>query len=255
MFEALIASGAVALCSLTGVLLFRDASHVRGTHRVILPLAVGVFLGIVFLELIPETLTASPAYGTSAVLFGFFTFYFVAHLLTTYHHHHEHSADCARDPLHCPIGTNARMLMVGDSIHNVADGVIIASAFLLDPTSGIVVTIGIILHELPQEIAEFGVLIAAGYTRSYALLLNLLSASSIFIGAVIAFLFVSYATEYLWLLTGFAAGNLLYIATSDLIPELRSSHRDHFYLTFLATLAGVALITLTLFFSHEFVGA
>lgn len=252
MLYALIASLAVALVSLTGILLFRDTRHIRGTHRFILPLAVGVFLGIVFFELIPETLEAAPGFGTYAVLSGFFVFYLVGHIMTTYHHQHEHHVDCDEDPLHCPAGRSARMLLFGDAVHNIADGVIIASAFLIDPAIGVVVTIGVALHEVPQEIAEFGVLIAAGYTRTRALVLNFLSATSVFIGTIAALLFASHAGDYLWLLTGFAAGNLLYIATSDLIPELRSSHKGHFYTTFMTTLTGVALIAGALFVSHGY---
>lgn len=254
MFESLVASAVVAACSAVGVLFFRKSGHLRGTHRFMLPLAVGVFLGIVFFELIPETLEAS-AFGPAAVLAGFFFFYLVGHLLTTHHQYHEHDGNCASDPAHCPAGASARMLLAGDAIHNVADGIIITSAFLLDPTLGLIITAGVILHELPQEVAEFGVLISAGYTRSRAVALNLLSASSVFIGALFTIAFASFTNEYIWLLTGFAAGNLLYIATGDLIPELRSSHRHHFYQTFFVTLLGVALIAVALTLSHSLFGA
>lgn len=245
MTSALIASLIVALCSLTGILFFRNSGKIAGAHRFILPFAIGVFMGIVFLELVPETLAGSPEYGAFAILFGFFAFYFIAHLLTTYHHHHhDHSDGC--------VSNGARMLLVGDAIHNIADGVVITTAFLIDPALGVVTTIGVILHEIPQEIAEFGVLIQSGYSRSRALFLNFISATSVVVGAIAALLFVSHIEGYLWVLTGIAAGNLLYIATSDLIPELRHSHRNHFYTIFLSALLGLALITLSIFFAHEY---
>jgi len=241
----LIASIIVASCSLVGILFFRNSGRLSGAHRFILPLAVGVFLGIVFFELVPETLEGSPSFGPLAILAGFFTFYYIAHLLTTYHHHHHDHQDG------CTSG-GARMLLIGDAIHNVADGVVITSAFLIDPILGIVTTIGVILHELPQEIAEFGVLIASGYSRTRALTLNFISALSIVVGTLITLMFASYIGEYIWILTGIAAGNLLYIATSDLIPELRQSHRDHFYKIFSAALLGVAFIALSLSLAHTF---
>jgi zinc and cadmium transporter len=127
---------------------------------------------------------------------------------------------------------------------------VIVGAFLINPAVGIATTIGIALHEIPQEIAEYGVLIHAGYSRRKALLLNFLSASSIFIGVIIATLFVSLG-DYIWVLTGLAAGNLLYIVASDMIPELSGKeHRHHFVQTFISTLIGLAFIVGLLTWSH-----
>lgn len=245
MLDPFIASAVVALCSLAGIVFFKDTNYARSAHRFVLPFAVGVFLTIVFLELVPETLAGSASYGSFAILFGFFAFYYIAHLLTTYHHHHDkHHDGC--------VGSGARTLLIGDAIHNVADGVVITSAFLISPALGLATTIGVILHELPQEIAEYGVLVASGYSRQRALTLNFLSATSIFIGTILILLFASYIETYVWVLTGIAAGNLLYIATSDLIPELRESHREHFYKIFLTALAGVCFITVVLWFAHAY---
>ena len=240
-----MASSLVALTSLIGVLIFKDKGYMVGAHRFVLPLAVGVFLGIVFLELIPETLAESPAYGAFAILAGFLGFYLLSHLLSTFHHHHhEHEDACAKD--------GARKLLVGDTVHNFADGVVIATAFLINPALGIVTTIGIVLHELPQEIAEFGVLMQAGYSKRRAALLNLLSAGSVVIGAVFTIFFTDSFGQFVWVITGIAAGNLLYIATSDFIPELRDKHASHFYKTFFMTVFGVAAIALMLNLSHAY---
>jgi len=245
MLYAFLASGAVALCSLVGILFFKDTGTMRGAHRFILPFAVGVFLSIIFLELVPETLAAAPSAGPLTIIAGFFLFYYLAHVLTTYHHHHnEGCEDC--------VDSTGRMVLIGDAIHNIADGVVIGSAFLLNPSLGIVTTIGIIMHELPQEIAEFGVLIGSGYSRSRALFLNFLSALSVILGTALVFLFAAHAAAYIWVLTGVAAGNLLYIATSDLIPELQRTHRHHFYQVFVAALAGVLLIFFSLSLAHTY---
>lgn len=245
MIHALIAGALVALTSLVGVFVFRGKTNPERLHRFVLPLAVGVFLGIAFLELIPETLESS-VYGPFAILAGFFGFYFISHILSTYHHHHASDHDAC-------VGTGgARMLLLGDAVHNFADGIVISTAFFINPVLGIATTLGVLLHEVPQEIAEYGVLIASGYSASRALVLNLLSASTVFLGVLFTSLVGLVAAEYLWVVAGIAAGNLLYIATSDLIPELRHSHAEHFYKIFLTALSGVFIIALLLFFSHEF---
>lgn len=235
MFLALIASLCVALLSLVGALVFGEHNRLRGAHKFILPVAVGVFLGITFFELVPETLEGSHEFGPIAILVGFLGFYLLSHFLDTYHHHHGDDHDgCSKN--------GAKKLLIGDAIHNLADGVVIASAFMINPVVGFLTTVGIALHEIPQEIAEFGVLRAAKYTVARAMFLNLLSASTVVLGVFITYLFSAELGNYTYILTGVAAGNLLYIATADLIPELRHSHRDHFIQSFIATLLSAAFI-------------
>lgn len=243
MFESIIASVAIALLSLIGVIFWGKRGHLHGTHHVILPAAVGVFLGVIFFELIPETLEISPEWGPVAIIGGFLGFYLLSHFLDTYHHHHteQHEA-CAH---------GARRLLIGDSVHNFADGIVIASAFMIDPAVGILTTIGIALHEIPQEIAEFGVLLHAGYSSKRAALYNFISASTVVIGTIATLLFSQFFASYYFALIGIASGNLLYIATADLIPELRETHKGHFAKTFTATLLGVLLIGLLMHFTHE----
>jgi len=244
--EMILAGLSITLLSLVGVFFFGTSGRLTGTHRFILPVAVGVFLGVVFFELIPETLEASHEWGPVAILFGFLGFYLLSHFLDTFHHHHfdEHDA-CVKH--------GAKLLLIGDTIHNIADGIVIASAFMINPVVGVLTTIGIALHEVPQEIAEFGVLIQSGYSRRKALLYNFISASSVFIGILLTYLFAHSLEGFLFVLTGIAAGNLLYIATSDLIPELRHSHRDHFGKTFIATLIGALTIATLITYTHEYV--
>ncbi len=238
----LLAAFGIALLSLVGAFFIGESTG-KGLHRFILPLAVGVFLGVVFFELIPETLEASHAWGPLAIIAGFLAFYALAHILETYHHHHGDEGDaCER--------SGARLLLIGDAVHNFADGIVLATAFMINPTVGILTTIGIALHEIPQEIAEFGVLVRS-YSRAKALWLNFLSATTIIVGAAVTYIFATSLEKVMFLLTGIAAGNLLYIATADLIPELRESHRGHFAQTFAATLLGTALIAILVSFIHE----
>lgn len=244
MIFALIAAVCISLLSLLGVFFFGKSGHLAGTHRFIVPVAIGVFLGVVFFELIPETIEAGGFFGSVAIAIGFLSFYFLSHSLRTYHHHHDDAHD------DCTNTKGATMLLIGDSIHNIADGVVIASAFLINPAVGIAAAIGIALHEIPQEIAEFGVLLKAGYSKKKAFFYNFLSASSIFIGVLVTYAFSSFG-DLVWIITGLAAGNLLYIAASDMIPELNHhSHQSHFMQTFFSTLIGLVTIVAILTWSH-----
>jgi len=248
MFESLIAAFVISLLSLTGVFFFGKKSYQSSLHSIVIPIAIGTFLGVIFFELIPETLEGSEFYGACALAFGFLSFYLLAHILRTYHHHHEDAHD------ECRHSQGASMLLWGDAVHNMADGVVITTAFLINPAVGIATTIGIALHEIPQEIAEYGVFVQAGYSRKKALMYNFFSASSIFIGVFGALLF-SQLGDYLWILTGIAAGNLLYIVASDMIPELnQTTHKSYFFQTFLSTLVGLVAIVTLLTWSHEYFG-
>ena len=249
--QILVATISVALLSLLGVFLLGRRGHLGGTNRFIIPLAIGMFLGVVFFELIPETLEAGGELGSIPIVVGFIAFYLLSHLLHTFHHHHDHDSHDG-----CEDKAGASMLLLGDAVHNFADGVVIASAFIVNPAVGIATTIGIALHEIPQEIAEYGVLLKAGYSKGRAAFLNLASASSIVAGALVTILFVAALKDYLWVLTGLAAGNLLYIAASDLLPDAHAESRKNKQVvaSFITTLIGLIGITLLLSFSHHYFG-
>lgn len=245
----IVAAVFVALLSLIGVLFFGKSGHLFGTNRYVIPAAIGVFLGVVFFELVPETLEAGGEFGSIPIVVGFVGFYLLSYILHTYHHHHESNEadECATNK------AGASMLLIGDAIHNFADGIIIATAFMLNPAVGIATTIGIALHEIPQEIAEFGVLLNAGYSKARAALLNLFSASSVILGALLTLLFISKFADYVWVLTGLAAGNLLYIAASDLLPDVHESSRQsgRVLQSFLTTLLALIAITVLISIVHE----
>jgi len=248
--EALLASVAVALISLVGVFFYGQKGHLIGTNRLVIPVAIGVFLGVVFFELIPETLEAGGDFGSLPIAIGFISFYLLSYFLHTYHHHHDAGQD---EHDGCEDKAGASMLLVGDSVHNFADGIVIATAFLINPAVGIATTIGIALHEIPQEIAEFGVLLKAGYNKKKAALYNLLSASSVIFGTILTFLLAQTLSEYVWVLTGLAAGNLLYIAAADLLPNVHAVSRQNNQVlsSVFATILGMVAIVLLLSWVHK----
>jgi zinc and cadmium transporter len=202
MLLALIAALCIALVSLMGAFLFGSALSFMKTSRIILPIAVGTFLSVVFVELIPETLEKDARFGSMAIIVGFLFFYALSHVLRTYHHHHTAPSDCE----HVHAGKSAPLILMGDAIHNFADGIVIASAFLIDPTVGMVTAIGIALHEIPQEIAEFGILLQTGYSKGKAAFYNFISASSVLVGVLFAWFFLTYAENFMGILIGLAAG-------------------------------------------------
>ncbi|OGG85608.1 hypothetical protein A2392_02470 [Candidatus Kaiserbacteria bacterium RIFOXYB1_FULL_46_14] len=250
LFEAILAAGAVALCSLVGVVFFGNSRKLEGIERYIIPAAVGVFLSLVLFELIPETLEANAEWGGIAVAAGFILFYLLSYELHRYFHARE------ADDKNCGRKGAATLLLIGDAIHNLADGVILGSAFLIDPTLGIAVAVGLALHEIPQEIVEFGVLIRGGYSRFEAAWRNLLSASSIIVGTVITILLAATLEEYIWIITGLAAGNLLYIAATDLLPRVHGNLKNYqsFWYTFSSIVMGFVVMTGVLIYTHETFG-
>ena len=248
IFEALLASVLIALTSIIGVFFFGNSKKLVGIQRYVVPMAVGVFLSIILYELIPNTLALAPELGGIAVAIGFIGFYILANYLHNKYHHLE-SEDCDRKGA-------AILLLVGDAVHNVSDGVILATAFMIDPAVGVATTIGLALHIVPQEIVEFGILVRGGYSRFKAALYNLYSASSIIVGTAFTLLIAEHAEDYIWVIMGLAAGNLLYLAASDLLPRIHGnlSHYGNVWQSAFSIVLGFTLMTSILIFSHEYVG-
>lgn len=247
-FESIIASLCVAAVSLIGVFFFGNNKRLIGLQKYVVPLAVGVFLSLVLFELIPETLELSPSFGGITVAFGFIAFYVLASILHKRYHH--------LDTDECDRKGSASLLLIGDVVHNTADGVILGGAFLIDPTIGVATAVGLALHEVPQEIVEFGVLIRAGYSRTKAALFNLISASSILIGTLLVVVVAEHAEEFIWILTGVAAGNLLFIAASDLLPRIHGNLKNYGSVWHSATsiTLGFLIMTSFLIWTHEHFG-
>ncbi len=249
-FEAILAAATVALCSLLGALFFGNSRKLEGIEKFVIPVAVGVFLSLVLFELIPETLHANETWGGIAVAVGFILFYILSYELHRYFHAREENDQLCRQK------GAATLVLIGDAVHNIADGVILGGAFLVNPALGIAVAIGLALHEIPQEIVEFGVLVRGGYSKMQAALLNLLSASSIIVGTAITLILAEHMAEYVWIITGIAAGNLLFIAASDLLPRVHGNLKSYgsFWTTLLALVLGFIIMTSTLIYTHETFG-
>jgi len=183
--------------------------------------AVGALLGAAFLEVLPHALEGPvpPSIVIATVLAGILGFFVLEKLVLWRHCHHEHCE--AHDPAH-PAETRAggTLLMLGDTVHNFIDGVIIASAFLADTTLGTVTALAIIAHEIPQEAGNYLVLLHSGYSRSEALRFNLVSSLGTLLGGVLGYRLLAELADGLPYLLAIAASSMIYVAVADLIPGL-----------------------------------
>ncbi|MCA9381268.1 ZIP family metal transporter [Candidatus Dojkabacteria bacterium] len=206
----------VSLISLIGLSTFSiSKSFLSKIVMFLVSLAAGTLIGDVFFHILPELFAevSDTNLIMSGVIFGILSFFFLEKIL---HWHHCHKPE-EHDHMH-PLAINN---LFADGLHNLIDGTIIASSFSVSTEIGIATTIAVILHEIPQEIGDFGVLIHSGLTRKMALFFNFLSASLAFLGAGIAFVLGDIATENSYLLLSFAGGGFIYLAIADLFPELK----------------------------------
>lgn len=211
----LLATISVGLISLIGILFFLTKTDTTKLTFYFVSLASGTMLGSAFLHLIPEALEAHPQQVFPMVCVGVFVFFILEKFLIWRHcHTHQHAADAHHRP------TAARMVIVGDTVHNFLDGAIIASSFLVNSTVGVSVTAAIILHEIPQELGDFGVLVHGGFTPKRAMILNALTATSAVLGALLGYCFLAALPVLQMYVVPAAAGGFLYIALADLIPQL-----------------------------------
>ena len=208
--------------------------------------AIGALLGAAFLEVIPHAFEHGSAHtAASAILAGILGFFLLEKLLIWRHSHEEDGAPHAHP--HAPAhGRSGAMVVVGDTIHNFFDGVLIAAAFLQSVQLGVITALAIVAHEIPQEVGDFLVLLHSGYSRAKAFWLNLLSSSATLAGGVLGYYALPVFLGLEPVLLGVVAASMIYVAVADLIPGLH--RRPELRATAAQTLliaAGIAAIALT----------
>ncbi len=199
--------------------------------------SVGVLLAAAFLSILPEAAQQLPFHEVgAAVLAGIFLF-FALEKTALWRHDHTHQG--IADTSH-PTGL---MIVLGDGLHNFVDGVLIAAAFLQDPALGIATAMAVIAHEIPQEVGDFMVLLAAGYSRQHALLLNAVSSSASVAGGLLGYIFLQGVQGAIPYLLALAAASFIYIAVADLLPALQKHRKPwDFAVQFALIGAGVSLV-------------
>ena|SRR3989344_890452 len=243
---------AVSLISLAG--LFTLSLNERVLRKILfalVSLAVGALLGGAFIHLIPEAFEQSTNILTTSLLVvaGILTFFCFEKILHWHHYHGSEKEHCLeyeeslRKKIH-PVGYS---ILLSDGIHNFIDGVIIAASYLVSIEVGIATTIAVVIHEIPQEFGDFGVLIHAGFSTGRALLMNFLSAFLAVLGAVFMLVLGSSAQPLVIWALPFAAGSFIYIAVADLLPELRKTTKiTHSLVQILGIFIGLAAMVLLL---------
>jgi zinc and cadmium transporter len=179
--------------------------------------AIGALLGAAFLEIIPHAFEQGEAHQVAfSILGGIFGFFVLEKLLLWRHCHTE---NCEVHDAH-DHGRSGALIVVGDTVHNFVDGVLIAAAFLQSVELGVVTAVAIIAHEIPQEVGDFLILLHSGYTRTRALAMNLLSSAATVVGGVIGYFGLQLIQGLEAALLGVVAASMIYVAVADLIPGL-----------------------------------
>lgn len=232
----------ISLVSFVGVLALSLKEIVlRKYIFVFISVALGALLGDAFIHLIPEAFEniGNTTLTGILVIVGVIVFF----ILEKFLHWHHHGEDMEEKEVH-PVG---KLVLFSDGVHNFLDGTIIAASFLVSIPVGIATTLAVILHEIPQEIGDFAVLIHSGYTKKRALWLNFLSALTAILGATTFFLLGEVAETLSLYFLPIAAGGFIYIALADLIPELHKTKEIKYSIfQLLAVTVGIAaMIALT----------
>jgi zinc and cadmium transporter len=215
--QAILANLVVSAVSLVGVVFFFGDWRERRA-MLFVSFAAGVLLATTFLELLPEAMRrrTGDANVFTATLAAMGAFFVLERFLHGFHGHHEH--ELHTHELH--VATAGWLILVGDSLHNFIDGVVIAATFLVNPALGVATTVAVAAHEIPQEIADFGILLNSGFTRTTALVLNFASGLFAVLGALCCYGLEGLVERHLAWVMAATAGMFIYVAASDLLPEL-----------------------------------
>lgn len=213
LFLILISTFLISLIAFVGILtLLLKEKLLEKILLFLVSLAAGALMGGAFLHLIPEAIKEFYNFNIFIyVLIGFVLFFLIEKILHWRHCHQEK----------CDVHTFAYMSLFGDAVHNFIDGLIIAASFITNIQLGIVTSLAVALHEIPQEIGDFGILVYGGFKKIKALFLNFIIALTAILGGIVGYFLSSYVGSFVMFLLPFAAGGFIYIAASDLIPEIR----------------------------------
>lgn len=237
---SIVVISGISLIGITTLSLKVD--KMRSALTTIISFAAGALLGDVFIHLLPELVEENgfTLQISFLILFGTIFFFIIEKFIHWKHCHKIH------DGSH--IHSFAILNLVGDGVHNTIDGLVIGASYLVSIPVGIATTVAVILHEVPQEISDFAVLIHGGYSRKKALLFNFLVSLSSIIGVVSALFLARYIENITAILVPFTAGAFIYIASSGLIPELhKETEVKKTIYQLIAFIAGVGVMSLLLF--------
>jgi len=243
LLNILIACFLISICVWLAVLfLFFKKETLSKITMFLVSLSAGALIGGAFLHLLPEASEGMEAEKLFFVVLSAFVIFFLIEKIFHWRHCHKEN---------CEVHTFGYMNLVGDSLHNFIDGLVIASVFMVDLKLGIITTLAIALHEIPQEIGDFGVLIHAGFNKIKALVLNYIVATTVILGGIVGYFASFYVEGVMPYLLPIAAGGFIYIAASDLMPEIRKeSNLKKSIMSFGIFLLGIIFMYAVKFLEH-----
>lgn len=204
----------ISTISIIGItVFFTNEKKLPNILLFLISFSAGALLGDAFIHLLPEAMDSGINHVPIAVISGILAF-FVLEKFVQWRHCHQPTSKEHPHPL-------ATMNLVGDAFHNFLDGVIIATSYVVSIPLGIATTVAVLLHEIPQEIGDFGVLVYAGYSKKKALLMNFIISLTALLGGIVGLLLSKSITSFSGIMIAFTAGGFIYIATADLIPEMK----------------------------------
>jgi len=231
-----------------GIILLLKQKNIHKIAHYLASFAAGTLLGTVFFDLLPEAIEGAEKTKNGLpmvfffVLLGILSFFVLERFLHWFHHHGFEEHEIKGKPI-------VPLIMIGDTIHNFVDGITIAATFMASIPLGIITTFAVGAHEIPQEIGDFGLMLKQGLSKRRVLLLNVLSAFASFLGAILTYYFSSHIEGLSIIFISIASGFFLYIALSDLIPEIHHENKKGLALIeTLWLLGGVIVIYFALFF-------
>jgi len=234
----------VSFLSLSGIsLFFLNKKTSQKINLLLVSFAIGALLGDTFIHLLPESFEILSSLTVSFLIISGLLLFFILEKILRWHHCHEINC-CDHQSKHLIV-----LNTFGDAIHNLIDGMLIAASFMVDVRLGIFTSIAVLLHEIPQEVGDFAILIHSGLSVKKAIFYNLASAASSILGVILVFIIgskISLLSSYLLPIT---AGAFIYLAASDLIPELHRHDQkiSQSFLQLIFIIFGVILMSLLVF--------
>ncbi|MDD5145778.1 MAG: ZIP family metal transporter [Candidatus Pacebacteria bacterium] len=250
LFFIIIATFLISLVSFIGAItLFLKENLLNKILLLLVAFSAGALIGAAFLDLLPEAISKAGRgenyiFNIFLFLIAGFCIFFILEQFIQWHHHHSVT--------HPEIKSFSYLILFSDGFHNFIDGLVIAGSFIASFPLGISTSLAVVFHEIPQEIGDFAVLVYGGLGKTKALFLNFISGTLAILGGVVGFLMFKRIGENILFLLPFTAGTFIYIAASDLVPQIKEEWRfKKSLIHFIVFLAGIAIMILMKIFIKE----
>lgn len=230
-----------SVISLTGgATIFLSKKHRVRAITLALPFGAGALLAAAFFDLLPESFElAEPRSLLLWALAGFLVFFVLERTASWFHHHHDHLLGTKNE-------SQNTMVMIGDLLHNTIDGIAVGAAFLANPTTGVITVLAVSAHEIPKELGTFGILLSRGWKDKKVLLANMLTAIGTLAAASLTYLLGTDSGLPIAQLLAITSGMFIYIAASDIIPDIHEQPRNIGTWQAVVLLGGVAFVAVVI---------